>query len=145
MIQPPRASLITTAAVVDAAAIIVFVVIGRRSHAEGLDLVGIAGTAWPFLAGLAVGWLVTRAWRHPLAVWPTGVVIWAVTVGGGVVLRAAAGQGVELAFVIVAAVVLATLLIGWRLVTALVRWLSTRRAGGKAAGGKAAEAKAAGV
>jgi hypothetical protein len=140
MIQPPRASLITTAAVVDAAAVVVFVVIGRRSHAEGLDVVGIASTAWPFLAGLALGWLLTRAWRRPLAVWPTGVVIWAVTVGGGLVLRAAAGQGIELAFVMVAAVVLATLLIGWRLVTALVRRLTARRADAKAADAKAAGA-----
>ena len=100
---------------------IVFVLIGRRSHAEGLDPAGIAGTAWPFIAALAAGWLVSRAWRHPLSVWPTAVVIWAVTVGGGMLLRAVSGQGVELAFVIVAALTLAAFLIGWRLVALIVR------------------------
>jgi hypothetical protein len=116
MTEPSRASAIITAALLDTAAVVVFVLVGRRSHAEGLDLLGIWGTAWPFLAGLAAGWLAARAWRRPLAVWPTAVVIWALTVGGGVLLRAVSGQGIDPAFVIVAAIVLAVLLIGWRLV-----------------------------
>ncbi len=121
MTESRRTSTVVTAALLDVAAVIVFVLIGRSSHAEALDPAGIAGTAWPFVAALAAGWLVSRAWRHPLSIWPTAVVIWAVTVGGGMLLRAVSGQGVELAFVIVAALTLAAFLIGWRGVAVLVR------------------------
>ncbi|WP_022894721.1 DUF3054 domain-containing protein [Agromyces subbeticus] len=107
---------IAAAAVIDAVLVIAFVLIGRRSHAEGLDVVGIAGTAWPFLVALAAGWLAAMAWRRPFAVWPTGVVVWAVTVTGGMLLRLVSGQGTAVAFVIVATVTLALFLIGWRLV-----------------------------
>ncbi len=44
--------------------------------------------------------------------------LWAVTVGVGMALRALAGQGTEPAFVVVAAVVLGALLLGWRAATA---------------------------
>jgi len=105
----------------DAALVLVFAIVGRRSHAEGLDLAGIWGTAWPFLVGLGVGWLAARAWRHPLAPWPTGAVIWAATLVVGMLLRLASGQGMQLAFVLVAAISLAILLVGWRGLAALIR------------------------
>ena len=117
---PNSTAAIVTAVALDAALILVFVLIGRRNHEEALSLGGIAQTAWPFLVGAAAGWLGMRAWRHPFALWPTGTVIWAATVGGGMLLRAASGQGVQLAFVIVAALTLAALLLGWRLVALLV-------------------------
>ncbi|GAA1820909.1 DUF3054 domain-containing protein [Agromyces neolithicus] len=109
-----------TAAVLDAALIVAFVLIGRRNHEEALSLGGIAQTAWPFLAGAAAGWLAMRAWRNPFSPWPNGTVIWAATLVGGMLLRAASGQGVQLAFVIVAALTLAALLLGWRLVALIV-------------------------
>lgn len=120
---------VAMAALIDALLVAVFVVIGRRSHAEGLDLAGIAGTAWPFLVALVAGWLLAVAWRRPFAPWPTGVVVWGVTVSGGMLLRLVSGQGTQLAFVIVAAVTLAGFLIGWRLVALLV----TRRSRGLSA------------
>lgn len=124
-----RPGTIAIAAVLDAVLVVVFVSIGRSSHAEGLELVGIAGTAWPFLAALAAGWLVARAWRHPLTVWPTGAIVWAVTVIGGMLLRAVSGQGTQLAFIIVATLTLAAFLLGWRLIALIV----TRRTHGRAA------------
>jgi len=105
---------------VDAVLVVVFALVGRSSHAEGLDPAGVWGTAWPFLAGLAVGWLVALGWRHPLAVWPTGIVAWAGTLVVGMLLRVASGQGAALAFIIVAALTLAVLLIGWRGLASLV-------------------------
>jgi len=117
------------AAVADTLLVALFVVIGRRSHAEGLDLGGLWQTAWPFLAALLIGWLVSLAWRRPLAVWPSGVVIWAVTLVGGMLLRTVSGQGTQLAFVLVAAGTLALFLLGWRAAVALVaRWRSPRAA-----------------
>ena len=108
----------------DVVCVVVFCTIGRRSHAEGLTLAGIADTAWPFLSGAAVGWLLARGWRRPLALLPTGVVVWVCTIAVGMLLRKATSQGVTPSFVVVASLVTALLLLGWRVAAAL---LITRR------------------
>lgn len=98
---------------------LVFCALGRRSHDEGLNLTGIATTAWPFLTGTAVGWLAARGWRRPTAVAPTGVVVWLSTVVVGMVLRKATSAGVAASFVVVATTVTALLLLGWRVAAGL--------------------------
>ncbi len=108
------------AAAADLAGIAVFAAVGRSSHAEGLSLVGVGQTAWPFWAGWVAGAAAVRLWRRPVAVL-TGVGVWAGVVAGGMLLRAATGAGVQTSFVVVASVVLAVLLIGWRAVVSLVR------------------------
>ncbi|OBG51718.1 MULTISPECIES: DUF3054 domain-containing protein [unclassified Mycobacterium] len=105
--------------VVDVACVLVFCAAGRRSHDEGLDIAGVATTAWPFLTGTAVGWLASRAWRRPTALMPTGVVVWLCTVVVGMVLRKLSSAGVAASFVVVAASVTALLLLGWRAVVGL--------------------------
>lgn len=121
------------AAVLDLTCVLLFTLAGRSSHAEALSPAGVWQTAWPFLAGLAAGWLLTRLVRGH---WPVGlrdaVLVWAVTVGGGMALRAMSGQGTEPAFVLVAATVLAALLLGWRAAGALVSALRVRRGGTRA-------------
>jgi len=107
-----RAAL--TAVATDVVCVAVFCTIGRRSHAEGLTVSGIAETAWPFLAGTAVGWLIARAWRRPAAVVPTGVVVWLCTVVVGMALRKVTGAGVAPSFIVVASLSTALLLLGWR-------------------------------
>jgi Protein of unknown function (DUF3054) len=102
--------------VVDVVCVIVFCAIGRRSHAEGLTVAGVAETAWPFLAGTTLGWLAARAWRRPTEPAPTGLVVWAGTVIVGMLLRKATSQGTAVSFVVVASVATAILLLGWRLV-----------------------------
>jgi len=104
----------------DVTCIAVFAIVGRSSHGETADLLGVARTAWPFLAGYLVGLLVSRGWRRP-ASRPTGLILWVTTVAGGMALRAATGAGVQLSFVVVATIVLALMLLGWRAVLALVR------------------------
>jgi hypothetical protein len=99
---------------VDVVGVLVFCAVGRRSHDEGLDVTGIAVTAWPFLTGTVVGWLVSRGWRRPTAVAPTGVVVWLSTVVIGMLLRKATSAGVAASFVVVATTVTALLLLGWR-------------------------------
>ncbi len=123
---PPRPSRVVAAAVLDAALVALFAVVGRSSHAEGLDAAGVWGTAWPFLVGLAVGWVAARAWRRPLAAWPTGMIVWAGALVVGMLLRAASGQGVAPAFVVVAAVALALLLVGWRALAVVIGRLPSR-------------------
>ena len=89
----------------DVVCVLVFCTIGRRSHAEGLTVAGVAETAWPFLAGTAVGWLLSRGWRRPTALVPTGVVVWLCTVVVGMLLRKATSAGVAVSFVVVASAV----------------------------------------
>jgi hypothetical protein len=115
---------------IDVACVLVFCSVGRRSHDEGLNVAGIATTAWPFLSGTALGWLASQAWRRPTAVYPTGVVVWLCTVAVGILLRKATSAGVAASFIVVAASVTALLLLGWRAVARLTRRAepSTRRA-----------------
>ena len=110
------------ALLIDLVCVIVFCTIGRRSHAEGLTVAGVAETAWPFLTGTAVGWLAVRAWRRPTTLTPTGIVVWLSTVVIGMALRKATSQGTAISFVVVASLVTAILLLGWRVAaTALAR------------------------
>ena len=99
---------------VDVACVLVFCAVGRRSHDEGVNVAGVAATAWPFLSGTALGWLLSRGWRRPTDVVPTGLVVWLCTVAVGMLLRKASSAGVAASFVVVAASVTAVLLLGWR-------------------------------
>jgi Protein of unknown function (DUF3054) len=109
------------AAILDCCCVLLFVIIGRASHAKGENLAGVASTAWPFLAGLASGWLATRAWRRPFGLWPAGVGAWLGTVAAGMALRVVAGQGTALAFAGVALAFLGLFLLSWRLAARYLR------------------------
>jgi hypothetical protein len=104
---------ILPALAVDVICITVFAIVGRSSHQEATDLLGVVHTAWPFLAGCLVGTVVGRTWRHPLSL-KSGVAVWLGTVVGGMTLRLLTGAGVQLSFIVVASCVLALFLIGWR-------------------------------
>ncbi|MEX0848422.1 MAG: DUF3054 domain-containing protein [Ilumatobacteraceae bacterium] len=109
------------AAVLDSAAVVLFVAIGRNNHDEGGSPVAeTLKVAAPFLIALAVGWLVARAWHHPDAL-RTGLVIWPVTVALGMVLRHwVFDRGTATSFIIVATIATAALLLGWRAVALLI-------------------------
>jgi hypothetical protein len=121
-------STVTLSAALDGVLVLVFVALGRQSHNEGITLLGTAETAWPFLIGLAVGWVLTRAWRNPLGILLPGTILWACTLVIGMLLRVVSSQGVALPFVIVATVTLALFLIGWRALAAGFRRIRPRRA-----------------
>jgi Protein of unknown function (DUF3054) len=108
------------AVALDVGCVLIFVIIGRASHTKGESLAGIASTAWPFLAGLGVGWLAARGWRRPVAISPEGLAIWLCTVALGMILRVVSGQGTAVAFIVVALAFLALFLLGWRLLVRLV-------------------------
>ena len=110
------------AIVADLALVVLFVIIGRASHAETLDLPGIQRTAMPFLAGALMAWVGFMLKRHSGLTLMNGVFVWAMTLVLGVLFRLLLGETAEFAFVIVAALVLAAFLIGWR----AVRWLIQR-------------------
>lgn len=106
----------------DAALICVFAAIGRRSHAETGAVLAVAATAWPFLAGLAAGWLLSVAAfrRAPLGV-REGIPVWLATVAIGMVLRSLTHSGTAFSFVVVATLFLGAALLGWRAVAARAR------------------------
>ena len=113
--RPPVAALL------DVALVVVFAAVGRASHAESNPVVGALATAWPFLVGTAVGWVVVRVLRGrwPVDVGP-GVTVWFSTVVFGMLLRHATGAGTAASFVVVASVVLAVFLLGWRALAAFL-------------------------
>jgi Protein of unknown function (DUF3054) len=108
------------AVLLDICCVLVFVIIGRASHTKGDTVTGIASTAWPFLVGLGAGWAVTRAWRRPVALRPSGLGAWLGAVAIGMLLRVVAGQGTAVAFVFVALAFLGLCLLGWRLLARLI-------------------------
>lgn len=118
----PRPSPAVTI-VIDAALVVVFCVLGGLSHSLGEpDAVArIVLSIWPFLAALIVVHAVALATSVDAARVVPGILVWLVTFGGGMALRALTGQGTAWAFVIVAAVTLAVFLIGWRLISAVVQ------------------------
>jgi hypothetical protein len=106
--------------VLDICAVLAFVAIGRHTHHDGDSLAGLWHTAWPFLAGLAIGLAASRAWRRPLALVPAGLGAWLGAAGAGMVIRVLAGQGTAAAFIVVALGFLALFVLGWRVVVRIV-------------------------
>ena len=112
------------AAGLDVFVVVSFVAIGRRNHDENPGIAGLVDTAAPFVLGLAVAWVIARAWREPWS-WRTGLIVWIGTVAAGMVLRRFVfDEGTAVSFVIVASVFLGTLLNGWR---AVARTVAGRR------------------
>ena len=104
-----------SAALADAASILLFAALGRASHDEGSAVGGTLEVAAPFLIGGAVGWAAARGWRAPTSL-ATGAAAWAGALVVGMLLRNLAwDRGTAPSFVIVTAIVLGVLMLGWRL------------------------------
>ena len=101
----------------DVGCVLVFVVLGRRSHDEGGSVTSTLNVAAPFLIGLAVGWAVSpRVHRQPRSI-RAGLDVWVSTVVIGVLLRWFAwDRSTAFTFVLVAATFLGLFLLGWRVV-----------------------------
>ena len=112
------------AVLVDLVIVLIFVAIGRSVHDNGVNVDGLASTAWPFVAGLFAGWLwVTKRLRT--GVGPVdGLVISLVTVALGMVLRVISGQGTAVAFIAVAIGFLGLFMVGWRVLAQYLRRFS---------------------
>lgn len=121
--------------IADLLLVVAFAALGRASHNDpvlGEGGLGLAQTAWPFLVALGAGWIVTLAFRKPLAPLRTGVPVWLITVLGGMLLRTVSGQGTAAVFIIVATLTLLFLLVGWRVVAAFVAQQRARASAGNA-------------
>jgi Protein of unknown function (DUF3054) len=105
----------------DAAAVLVFATSGRQSHDGETSVGGILNVAAPFLIGLAAGTAVVVAARRSPLSWWGGLGSWAGTLVIGMLLRRLAwDRGTAPSFVVVAAVALAVLFFGWRIIWASV-------------------------
>jgi hypothetical protein len=114
------ATATATSILLDVCGVLAFVAIGRHAHHQGDTLAGIWHTAWPFLAGLAIGTVAARGWRRPMALAPAGLGAWLGAAGAGMALRVLAGQGTAAAFIGVALAFLALFLLGWRVAARIV-------------------------
>ncbi|HEY7324881.1 MAG TPA: DUF3054 domain-containing protein [Streptosporangiaceae bacterium] len=114
------------AMLLDVCFVLAFVIIGRQAHHNGNALAGIWHTAWPFLAGLALGLWAVRFWRRPTAIRPAGLGAWLGAAGSGMVIRVAAGQGTAATFIGVAFAFLALFLLGWRALVSYHRIITNR-------------------
>ena len=116
-----------TAGAADLAVVVLFVAIGRRTHDTGSAAAGFLRVLWPFVVGLAAGWLVTGLAGAPLA-WRRALPAWLVTVGLGVALRILVqGHEFKPAFTLVAVVFVGAGMLGWRGAVIGVRAVGDRR------------------
>lgn len=120
-----KKSHLPIALVVDLVLVILFTIIGHYTHSRDLDPAGIAATAWPFLAGLGLAWVLTTVWDRPLSPLHSGTGIWAITVLIGLVLRGLTGAGsdpgvVPVSFMVVATTLNLITLVGWRIIATAV-------------------------
>lgn len=116
-----QARSLVPAFIFDAILICVFAALGRSSHTLEMTTLGMLITAWPFLVGLALTWMIAMVWKAPLAPLRAGLPLWVGTTGIGLGLRALTGGGVALPFILVATGTIGVLLVGWRAATAAIR------------------------
>lgn len=100
----------------DLVCVLIFALLGRATHGEALSLLGIGVTAWPFVVACLIGWLIVAIRGADGLGIRSAVIVWLVTVSAGLGLRVSTGDTAAWPFVIVTTVVLALLLLGWRLV-----------------------------
>ncbi len=104
---------------VDVAAIVLFAILGRRNHDEGSSIAGVLEVAWPFVAGWTIAWFATRLDRRPrAAVAALGALVVAIPIA--LLLRVATDRGIAPAFIVVAIVFLGLVLVGRRVLLALI-------------------------
>jgi hypothetical protein len=113
--------VIAASAAADLAAVAIYVLVGRLSHDESVSASGLLSTGWPFLIGIVGGYIGIALTRWPALSLRGGAVITVKTFVIGLVLRyGVAEDATPFSFVVVTIVVLAALMLGWRIVTLAV-------------------------
>lgn len=115
------------AIVIDLIAIVVFAILARAAHQTDemqFNALGVAETAWPFLVGVLVAWLLLRIFAREADGFSmkAGATVWIITVLTGLGTWAIRHSDFpHWSFIIVASTVSAILLFGWRGIARLVR------------------------
>lgn len=111
----------STAIALDAVAIALFALFARIAHQTEempLNFVGWLSTLWPFLLGVGLAWAVALFVIKQAKGW----VIWLITVATGLIIWAIRNQQIpHWSFIIVASVMSALLMLGWRGIVHLVK------------------------
>lgn len=110
-------------ALIDVFLVVLFAFQGRSAHESGNSIIGVLDTAWPFLAGLAIGWIITRQWKNTTGglpvvfqIWPAAIMLALVTWAIGLLLRSVTGDTNHGMFPVVALGFLLLMMVGWRIV-----------------------------
>lgn len=118
----------TTAIAMDTLAIAVFALLARIAHQTDempLNFTGWLSTLWPFLVGVALAWVIVTfaSSRNGKADGQgNGVIIWLITVATGLIIWGIRNQQLpHWSFVIVASVMSALLMLGWRGIARLIK------------------------
>jgi hypothetical protein len=120
------APVVARAVLADVVAVLVFALVGRASHEEGLTAAGLVTTAWPFVVGVAGGWAgVFLARLAPLSNLAAAMLLVKTLVLGMVLRVIFTDGGAPLTFVVVAGLFLGACFFGWR---AVARVPARRRA-----------------
>lgn len=121
-----RPAALAAALVLDVLFVLIFAASGRSTHDRDSPVLGVLDTAWPFLVGLAIGWILVTVFAGGLrgatmfVLVPAGLIVWFTTVALGMILRAVTDQGTAASFMGVAAGFLLVTLAGWRLIAQLI-------------------------
>ena len=106
-----------TAIAADYVAIAVFALAARAAHQSEtmpFNFTGWLSTLWPFALGVTLGWLIVRDNK--------GGAIWGITVITGLVIWGIRNQAIpHWSFIIVATIMSALLMLGWRFVASKVK------------------------
>lgn len=128
----PRPAALIAALAGDVLFVLIFAASGRSTHERDSPVLGVLDTAWPFLVGLAAGWILVAVFadglrtRAMFALVPAGLIVWFNTLALGMILRAVTDQGTAASFMAVAAGFLLATLGGWRLIAQVVTRLRRR-------------------
>ena len=119
--KPASTSHVISMLIIDALLIVIFAIIGVASHDGNLGMSNIARVAIPFL----VPYLILAASIKPTKlihnIFPAGIALWLITVVLGPILRAMLFDDTSaLAFILVAAGVLAVFILGRRSISTLL-------------------------
>jgi hypothetical protein len=115
-----RRRAIALSVVADVASVLLFAVLGSRSH-DGGGVGEVLMIAAPFVIATLLGWLMSPIARDAPTSLRAGVHVWLATLLIGVLARRVVfARGTAVPFVIVTAAVLAGLIIGWRWIRATV-------------------------
>ena len=99
----------------DVLVVLVFVVAGRATHDESMAVGGVLDTAWPFLVGVAGGWLGIFLGRMQPWTMPAAAMMVFKTVVLGLVLRSIIqGDATEVPFALTTTAILGVLFVAWR-------------------------------
>lgn len=99
---------------IDLAIVVGFWVIYSLAQDQPTTLAVLLPTIFPFWLGLSLAWLVVTPGKAAVS-FNHAVVVWAMTLIGGLLLRNLGGQATAMPLIVASSVVLSFGLLGWRL------------------------------